>query len=102
MVIIVEATHKHVVTLNKDGIQITDGVNGNKIIMGQKRNSAWQQWRERAVRVGQEIRGECKGIHQRTAGPHSYEYGARIADECAPTSSACVSSDAGGAVVGQT
>jgi hypothetical protein len=34
MVIIVEATHKHVVTLNKDGIQITDGVNGNKIIMG--------------------------------------------------------------------
>jgi len=35
MVTIVEATHKHVVTLNKDGIQITDGVNGNKIIMGQ-------------------------------------------------------------------
>ena len=35
MVIIVEATHKHVVTLNKDGIQITDGVNGNKIILGQ-------------------------------------------------------------------
>ena len=35
MVILVEATHKHVVTLNKDGIQITDGVNGNKIIMGQ-------------------------------------------------------------------
>jgi Type VI secretion system/phage-baseplate injector OB domain len=34
MVIIVEATHKHVVALNKDGIQITDGVNGNKIIMG--------------------------------------------------------------------
>ena len=34
MVIIVEATHKHVVTLNKDGIQITDGVNGNKIILG--------------------------------------------------------------------
>jgi hypothetical protein len=34
MVTIVEATHKHVVTLNKDGIQITDGVNGNKIIMG--------------------------------------------------------------------
>jgi len=35
MVIVVEATHQHVVTLNKDGIQITDGVNGNKIIMGQ-------------------------------------------------------------------
>ena len=35
MVILVEATHKHVVTLDKDGIQITDGVNGNKIIMGQ-------------------------------------------------------------------
>jgi hypothetical protein len=35
MVTIVEATHKHVVTLNKDGVQITDGVNGNKIIMGQ-------------------------------------------------------------------
>jgi len=35
MVTIVEATHKHVVTLNKDGIQITDGVNGNTIIMGQ-------------------------------------------------------------------
>jgi hypothetical protein len=34
MVIIVEATHKHVVTLNQGGIQITDGVNGNKIIMG--------------------------------------------------------------------
>jgi hypothetical protein len=34
MVIIVEATHKHVVTLNKDGIQITDGVNGNSIVMG--------------------------------------------------------------------
>jgi hypothetical protein len=34
MVIIVEATHKHVVTLNKDGIQITDGVNGNRIVMG--------------------------------------------------------------------
>ena len=34
MVILVEATHKHVVTLNKEGIQITDGVNGNKIIMG--------------------------------------------------------------------
>jgi uncharacterized protein involved in type VI secretion and phage assembly len=33
MVTIVEATHKHVVTLNKDGIQITDGVNGNTIIM---------------------------------------------------------------------
>ena len=36
MVTIVEATHKHVVTLNKDGIQITDGVNGNKIIMGKE------------------------------------------------------------------
>ena len=35
MVIIVEATHNHVVTLNKDGIQITDGVNGNSIVMGQ-------------------------------------------------------------------
>jgi hypothetical protein len=34
MVILVEATHQHVVTLNKEGIQITDGVNGNKIIMG--------------------------------------------------------------------
>ena len=34
MVIIFEATHKHVVALNKEGIQITDGVNGNKIIMG--------------------------------------------------------------------
>jgi uncharacterized protein involved in type VI secretion and phage assembly len=34
MVIIVEATHKHVVTLNKDGIQISDGANGNTIIMG--------------------------------------------------------------------
>jgi hypothetical protein len=34
-IIIVEATHKHVVALNKEGIQITDGVNGNKIIMGQ-------------------------------------------------------------------
>jgi hypothetical protein len=34
MVVIVEATHKHIVALNKDGIQITDGVNGNKIIMG--------------------------------------------------------------------
>jgi Type VI secretion system/phage-baseplate injector OB domain len=34
MVTIVEATHQHVVTLNKDGIQITDGVNGNTIIMG--------------------------------------------------------------------
>jgi type VI secretion system (T6SS) baseplate-like injector VgrG len=36
MVTIVEATHKHVVTLNKDGIQITDGVSGNKIIMGKE------------------------------------------------------------------
>jgi uncharacterized protein involved in type VI secretion and phage assembly len=35
MLTIMEATHKHVVTLNKDGIQITDGANGNKIIMGQ-------------------------------------------------------------------
>ena len=35
MVIIVEATHKHVVTLDKEGIQITDGVNSNKIILGQ-------------------------------------------------------------------
>ena len=35
MVIIVEATHKHVVTLNEEGIQITDGVNGNSIVMGQ-------------------------------------------------------------------
>jgi uncharacterized protein involved in type VI secretion and phage assembly len=34
LVIIVEATHEHVVTLNKDGIQISDGVHGNKIIMG--------------------------------------------------------------------
>jgi Type VI secretion system/phage-baseplate injector OB domain len=34
MVTIIEATHKHVVTLNKDGIQITDGANGNKIILG--------------------------------------------------------------------
>jgi hypothetical protein len=34
MLTIIEATHKHVVTLNKDGIQITDGVNGNKIILG--------------------------------------------------------------------
>jgi Type VI secretion system/phage-baseplate injector OB domain len=33
MVIIVEATHKHVVALNKDGIQIADGINGNKIIL---------------------------------------------------------------------
>jgi uncharacterized protein involved in type VI secretion and phage assembly len=36
MIIIVEATHKHVVTLNKDGIQISDGANGNKIIMGKE------------------------------------------------------------------
>jgi hypothetical protein len=36
MVIIVEATHKHVVTLDKTGIQITDGVNGNKIVMGKE------------------------------------------------------------------
>ena len=35
MVTIVEATHKHVVTLNKDGIRITDGVNGNTIMLGQ-------------------------------------------------------------------
>jgi hypothetical protein len=35
MVILVEATHKHVVTLHKDGIQITDGVNGNTIVLGQ-------------------------------------------------------------------
>jgi hypothetical protein len=34
MVTIIEATHKHVVTLNSEGIQITDGVNGNKIVMG--------------------------------------------------------------------
>lgn len=34
MVILVEATHKHVVTLNSEGIQITDGVNGNTIILG--------------------------------------------------------------------
>lgn len=34
MVTLVEATHKHIVTLNKEGIQITDGVNGNTIIMG--------------------------------------------------------------------
>jgi hypothetical protein len=33
-VIIVEAAHKHVVALNKEGIQITDGVSGNRIIMG--------------------------------------------------------------------
>jgi hypothetical protein len=36
MVTIVEATHKHVVTLNKDGIHITDGVNGNNIILGKE------------------------------------------------------------------
>jgi Type VI secretion system/phage-baseplate injector OB domain len=34
MVTIVEATHQHVVTLNKDGIQITEGAKGNKIILG--------------------------------------------------------------------
>lgn len=34
MVTVVEATHKHVVTLNKDGIQITEGAKGNKIIVG--------------------------------------------------------------------
>jgi hypothetical protein len=34
MVIIVEAAHKHMVTLNKEGIQITDGISGNKIVMG--------------------------------------------------------------------
>ena len=34
MVVIVEATHQHVVTLDRDGIQITDGVNGNRIILG--------------------------------------------------------------------
>jgi type VI secretion system (T6SS) baseplate-like injector VgrG len=33
-VIIIEATHKHVVAFNKEGVQITDGINGNKIIMG--------------------------------------------------------------------
>ena len=36
MVVIVEATHQHVVTLNQDGIQITDGVNGNKIVLGKQ------------------------------------------------------------------
>jgi type VI secretion system (T6SS) baseplate-like injector VgrG len=36
MVTIIEATHKHVVTLNKDGIHITDGANGNEIIMGKE------------------------------------------------------------------
>jgi uncharacterized protein involved in type VI secretion and phage assembly len=35
MLTIIEATHKHVVTLNREGIQITDGVNGNQIVMGQ-------------------------------------------------------------------
>jgi hypothetical protein len=34
MVTIIEATHQHVVTLNKDGIQITEGAEGNKIILG--------------------------------------------------------------------
>jgi len=34
MVTIVEAAHKHVITLDKDGIKITDGVNsGNKVTM---------------------------------------------------------------------
>ena len=56
MVIIVEATHKHVVALNKDGIQITDGVNGNKIIMGKDGIQIGSSWRERAVRAGQSIR----------------------------------------------
>jgi hypothetical protein len=36
MVTIVEATHKHVVTLDKDGIQIADGVNGNTIVLGRQ------------------------------------------------------------------
>jgi hypothetical protein len=36
MVTIIEATHKHVVTLNKDGIHITDGANGNSITMGKE------------------------------------------------------------------
>lgn len=36
MITLVEATHKHVVTLNKDGIQIIDGVNGNTIILGKQ------------------------------------------------------------------
>jgi hypothetical protein len=36
MVVIVEATHRHVVTLNQHGIQISDGVNGNKIILGKQ------------------------------------------------------------------
>jgi Type VI secretion system/phage-baseplate injector OB domain len=34
MLTIIEATHKHVVTLDKDGIRITDGANGNKIVLG--------------------------------------------------------------------
>ncbi|MEO8258890.1 MAG: phage baseplate assembly protein V [Acidobacteriota bacterium] len=34
MIVIVEATHKHVVTLDRDGIQITDGVNGSRIVLG--------------------------------------------------------------------
>ncbi len=36
MLTIIEATHKHVVTLNKDGIQIVDGANGNRIILGKE------------------------------------------------------------------
>jgi hypothetical protein len=34
MIVIVEATHGHAVTLNGDGIQIADGVGGHRITMG--------------------------------------------------------------------
>jgi Uncharacterized protein conserved in bacteria len=35
MITIVEAVHEHVITMNKDGIKILDGANGNKIKMDQ-------------------------------------------------------------------
>src|SRR5690606_36487056 len=34
MVIIVEATNGHVITLNKDGITLVDGANGHEIVLG--------------------------------------------------------------------
>ena len=34
MITLVEATHGHVVTMDANGIQISDGANGNKLVMG--------------------------------------------------------------------
>ena len=71
MVTIVEATHKHVVTSEQRRDSDHRRCQRQQNHYGERGNSDWEQWRERAVRAGQSVPGERKEFSNRPKCPHA-------------------------------